>query len=154
MTLPRTDAFDPEIQQSLKLFVVLSRASRALMDYAQQDMKHYELNPSEFAVMELLYHKGSTPIQQIGGKILLASGTMTYVIDKLVKKGLLQRRPCEKDRRVIYAELTPEGEAVIGDIFPRHAEALHEAVNGMSSEDKEQLISLLKKLGQSVPSPK
>lgn len=54
--------------------------------------------------------KGSHPIQQIGDKILITSGTMTCVLDKLEKKGLIDRRPCDKDRRIIYAEITEAGE--------------------------------------------
>ncbi|MCY9515563.1 MarR family winged helix-turn-helix transcriptional regulator [Paenibacillus apiarius] len=149
----RLESMDADVQQSLKLFVVLSRASKTLMDHAQHDMKHYQLNPSEFAVMEMLYHKGSTPIQQIGGKVLLASGTMTYVIDKLVNKGYIKRRPCEQDRRVIYAELTAEGERVMTAIFPKHATAIHESMKGLTADEKQQLIQLLKMLGQSAASP-
>ena len=42
-------------------------------------------------MLELLFHKGDQPLQQIGGKILLASGSMTYVIDKLEKKEYIKR---------------------------------------------------------------
>ncbi|UHA75036.1 MarR family winged helix-turn-helix transcriptional regulator [Paenibacillus sp. 481] len=145
----RLENFSPEIQESLKLFVVLTRASRAIMDAAQQDIKRYGLNSSEFAVLELLYHKGATPIQQIGGKILLASGTMTYVVDKLVNKQLIARVSCQKDRRVIYAELTAEGEELMQRIFPQHAEALHEAMSNLAAEDRAELTRMLKQLGRS-----
>lgn len=138
------------VDQSLKLFVVLSRASKSLMDFAQQDMKRYQLNPSEFAVLELLHHKGPTPIQQIGGRVLLASGTMTYVVDKLEKKGYLKRCPCVQDRRVIYAELTEQGTALMQDIFPKHAQALHQLMEVLPAEEQEQLTSLLKKLGRHI----
>ncbi|WII38014.1 MarR family winged helix-turn-helix transcriptional regulator [Paenibacillus thiaminolyticus] len=138
------------VERSLKLFVVLSRASKSLMDFAQQDMKRYQLNPSEFAVLELLHHKGPTPIQQIGGRVLLASGTMTYVVDKLEKKGYLKRCPCAQDRRVIYAELTEQGASLMQDIFPKHAQALHQLMEVLPAEEQEQLTSLLKKLGRHI----
>ena len=145
----RLDVYDPNIQRTLKLFVVLSRASRSLMDTAQQDMKRYELNPSEFAVLELLYHKGPTPIQQIGQKILLASGTMTYVIDKLSSKGLIVRKASELDRRVIDIELTESGETLMESVFPEHAKVIHEACSPLTAEEQDTLIGLLKKLGKS-----
>lgn len=66
------------------------------------------MNPTEFAVLELLYHKGQQPLQQIGGKILLASGSITYVVDKLEKKGFLERVACPNDRRVTYAAITTQ----------------------------------------------
>lgn len=145
----RLDVYDPDIQRSLKLFVVLSRASRSLLDTAQQDMKRYELNPSEFAVLELLFHKGPTPIQQIGQKVLLASGTMTYVIDKLCAKGLITRNASELDRRVINILLTHDGETLMECVFPSHAEVIHEACGSLSTEEQDMLIALLKKLGKS-----
>ena len=76
--------------QSLKLFIVLSRAYRAVNEHVNKRIQRYGLNPTEFAVLELLYHKGDQPLQQIGGKILLASGSMTYVIDKLEKKKYIE----------------------------------------------------------------
>ncbi|WP_028596754.1 MarR family winged helix-turn-helix transcriptional regulator [Paenibacillus assamensis] len=148
-----TKDYGPEIEQALKLLVVLSRASRSLMEVSQQDIKRYGLNLSEFAVLELLYHKGPTPIQQIGSKVLLASGTMTYVVDKLVSKDYIIRKQSEQDRRVIMIELTPAGEEVIARIFPEHAQTLHDRMSHLSNEQQQQLIQLLKILGQPDTAP-
>ncbi len=90
------------------------------MDRAVKDMKQYGLSPSEFMILEVLYTKGKIPLQQIGGKILVTSGSITYNIDKLENKGLLKRVPCEEDRRVIYAEITAEGIELFDRIFPKH----------------------------------
>ena len=76
-----------EVKQSLKLFIVLSRAHKAINEATNQFIQKNGLNPTEFAVLELLYHKGRQPLQQIGNKILLASGSITYVVDKLEKRG-------------------------------------------------------------------
>lgn len=73
---------------SLKLFVVLSKAYRAVSDQVAKDIRSHGLNTTDFAVMELLYHQGEQPLQKIGDKILLASGSITYVVDKLEKKRL------------------------------------------------------------------
>lgn len=136
--------------RSLRVLIVLSRAYKTLLDYARRDVKQYGLNVTEFAVMELLYHKGSQTIQQIGNRILLASGSITYVVDQLSKKGFLKRRPCEEDRRVIYAELTLKGEKLFDQIFPEHQQSIQHALDELTAEEKEILIILLKKLGKSV----
>lgn len=132
---------------SLKLFVVLSRATRAVLDRVQDDIKSHGLNPTEFAVLELLYHKGEQPIQQIGKKVLLASGSITYVVDKLEQKKLLKRRACPKDRRVIYAVITDEGRQWMDKVFPQHREQIQKIFSILQPEEKEQLITQLKKLG-------
>ena len=82
-----------ENRQALRLYIALTRTYKSLLDKDQRNIRSYGLNTSEFGVLELLYNKGSHPIQQIGDKILITSGTMTYVIDKLEKKGLIVRRP-------------------------------------------------------------
>ncbi|MFD1735537.1 MarR family winged helix-turn-helix transcriptional regulator [Bacillus salitolerans] len=136
-----------DIETSLKLFVVLSRAYRSVNDLANKSIQRFELNPTEFAVLELLYHKGDTPLQQIGGKILIASGSITYVVDKLEKKGLLSRRQCLKDRRVTYASLTKAGKELMEEIFPQHEQYIQNIQASLNTEEKESLIFLLKKLG-------
>lgn len=135
---------------SLKLFVVLSKAYKTVMDRAVKDMKQYGLPPSEFMVLELLYTKGKIPLQQIGEKILITSGSITYNIDKLEKKGLLKRVPCLEDRRVIYAEMTAAGNELFDRIFPDHSDTIHSLMKALSLDEKKVMIDLLKKLGKGV----
>ncbi|GIP41083.1 MarR family transcriptional regulator [Paenibacillus sp. J31TS4] len=139
---------DQDRAASLKLFVVLSKAYKTMSDLAVKDMKQYGLSPSEFMILEVLYTKGRIPLQQIGEKILVTSGSVTYNIDKLEKKQLLKRVPCGEDRRVIFAELTAKGTELFGRIFPDHAESVHQAADGLSLEEKLEAIELLKKLGK------
>ncbi len=53
---------------SLKLFVVLAKAQRSIADLVKEDIQRYGLNPTEFGVLELLYHEGEQPLQKIGEK--------------------------------------------------------------------------------------
>ncbi|RIW30164.1 MarR family transcriptional regulator [Bacillus salacetis] len=139
-----------DIEQSLKLFIVLSRAYKAINEDVQVFIQNNGLNMTEFAVLELLYHKGDQPLQQIGGKILLASGSITYVVDKLEKKGLIRRVACPTDRRVTYAQITDEGKAFIGELFPRHEEQIHQLMSVLDSDEKDTAIELLKRVGLSI----
>lgn len=141
------DKFTEESDLSLKLFVVLTRALQAVEKQVIKDIKSHGLNLSEFGVLELLYNKGDQPIQKIGQKILLASSSMTYVIDKLEKKQYLKRRACPNDRRVTYATITEKGKYLMDDIFPKHKEAIDHIMGGLNSKEKEVVIDQLKKLG-------
>ncbi|WP_174733722.1 MarR family transcriptional regulator [Mesobacillus harenae] len=139
-----------QVNQSLKLFIVLSRAYRAINEQVNKVIQQNGLNPTEFAVLELLYHKGDQPLQQIGGKILLASGSITYVVDKLEQKDFLERVACPKDRRVTYAQITEKGKKLIEAIFPEHEGRIHEIMSVLEQEEQQEAIRLLKKLGLSV----
>lgn len=134
--------------QSLKLFVILSKAYKVIMDRAVKDMKRNGLSATEFSVLELLYHKGKMPLQPIGDKILVTSGSITYTVDKLEQKGYLQRVDCPDDRRVTYAEITAAGKDLFDRIFPAHAEVVESLMGGLTPEEKQTAIKLLKKLGQ------
>jgi len=132
---------------SLKLFVVLTRALESIKRRVEEDIKSLGLNPTEFAVLEFIYSKGEQPIQKIGEKVLIASSSITYVIDNLEEKRLLMRKPCSKDRRITYAAITTEGIDFMNDVFPKHKQAIQEICAGLDKHEKKTLIRLLKKLG-------
>jgi MarR family 2-MHQ and catechol resistance regulon transcriptional repressor len=132
---------------SLKLFIVLSRAFQSIKSRVEEDIRNYGLNPTEFAVLELIYSKGDQPIQKIGDKVLIASSSITYVVDKLEKKNLVERKSCPKDRRITYAVITAEGNKLMTLVFPKHKEVIQEIFGGLDSDEKEIMIQQLKKLG-------
>ncbi|WP_050616637.1 MarR family winged helix-turn-helix transcriptional regulator [Bacillus testis] len=125
----------------------MMRSSQTVQDKIKNDMNQYGLNPTEFSVLELLYHKGDQPIQHIGKKILLASSSITYVVDKLEKKEYVVRKACPTDRRVIFASITEKGRAFMEDVFPKHTEVIEDIFGDLSEEQVEELIILLKKIG-------
>lgn len=137
-------------EQSLKLFVVLSKTYKVVMDRAIKDMRKNGLSAAEFSVLELLYHKGKVPLQRIGDKILVTSGTITYTVDKLENKGYIKRVACSDDRRVTYAEITAAGKALFDRIFPPHAEMIERMMSPLTSEEKQAAIHYLKKIGHHV----
>ena len=133
--------------RALHLYVVLSRASESLHAHTKSDIESHGLTQTEFAILEALYHKGPMLLGEVQKKILVSSGGITFLVDKLATRGLVQRRLCESDRRARWAELTPEGKDLIARIFPGHAEVIRRAISGLSDAEQRTLIDLLKKLG-------
>ena len=133
-------------RQAMRLYIALTRTYRTLLDMDVRNIRSYGLNTTEFGVLEFLYNKGSHPLQQIGDRILITSGTITYVIDKLEKKGLVVRQPSDIDRRIVYAEITEAGQSKMSEILPNHYQTFVEALAGLNSVEKEQTIKLLKKM--------
>ena len=152
----KPQAGDAATQQALHLFVVLMRCCNSVMEQSRQDIARNGLSVSEFAVLELLYHKGPTPLGVVAERVLLTNGSMTYVIDQLEKQGLVQRVACPKDRRRMYADLTEAGRVKITAIFPAHAERIRQIMAALSPQEQEQATQLLKQLGlaQNPASPK
>ena len=134
--------------EALRLWVVLSRAYEAIAVHGRADVARHGLSVAEFGALEALYHKGPMLLGELQHKILVSSGGITYVLDRLEKKGLATRRPCASDRRATYAGLTDEGQALIGRIFPEHVAALEKALGGLGAEEQKEAVQLLEKLGR------
>jgi MarR family 2-MHQ and catechol resistance regulon transcriptional repressor len=138
---------DEEQELALKLFVVLTRAHTAVARITEQDIARLGFSPGEFAILEALYHRGPLLLGEVQRKVLVSSGGVTYLVDRLVAQGLVERQECPTDRRARYAALTSSGEELIGRAFPSHAEAVEGATSGLSKEEKRVAIRLLRKLG-------
>lgn len=134
-------------KDELKAVTVLIRATQAIQEVIRNDAAKHGLNPTEFSVLELLYHRGEQPIQMIGKKVLISSGSITYVMDKLVCKNYVKRRGCPEDRRVTYAVITCEGKALMDEIFPQHEVEMTRVFADLDAGEVKQTICLLKRIG-------
>jgi MarR family transcriptional regulator, 2-MHQ and catechol-resistance regulon repressor len=139
--------------RALKLWVVLSRAYAAVARHASLSIEGMGLTSTEFGVLEALLHKGPLLLGELRRKILLSSGGVTFVVDRLEKRGLVRREPCPTDRRAMYAVLTPEGQALIERVFDAHAAVIEYAVSGLDEEEKERATELLRALGHHAAGP-
>jgi MarR family 2-MHQ and catechol resistance regulon transcriptional repressor len=133
---------------ALKLWVVLSRSHDALAEVLKADIERHDLTPAEFGVMEALYHKGPQLLGEIQKRILVSSGGMTFLVDRLAKRGLAERQSCPSDRRARYAALTRKGEKLMGSIFPAHAKVILGAMKGLKGTEQRELTALLRTLGK------
>jgi MarR family 2-MHQ and catechol resistance regulon transcriptional repressor len=133
---------------ALKLWVVLSRAHAAVEAHAREQVAAHGLTLPEFGVLEALYHKGPMLLGELQRKILVSSGGITYVVDRLEGKGLVERSESPDDRRARFASLTREGERFIKRIFPEHAKVIEEAVSALTADDQRIAVRLLRDLGK------
>jgi MarR family 2-MHQ and catechol resistance regulon transcriptional repressor len=136
-----------EMDRAVSLFHIFARAFKSISEHSIRDSKEHGFNPTEFSVLELLYKKGPQKIQQIGSRLLLVSGNVTYVIDKLERNGYIYREQDPRDKRSVYAKLTEKGKNYLDEIYPIHAMRMARAFSGLSKEEQEQLMHLLKKAG-------
>ncbi|MDQ2832412.1 MAG: MarR family transcriptional regulator [Acidobacteriota bacterium] len=132
---------------AVKVWLVLARAYTSMAAYIEGSMAAEGLGISDFAVLEVLLHKGPLTISAIGEKVLLASASMTSAIDRLEKRGLVRRTHCSSDRRIRLVELTEGGRSLIEEIFARHEEDLEKVMAGVGAAERGVLYEGLKKIG-------
>lgn len=144
---PAAPSHDPAHDRALKLWVVLARAFAAIEGQVAEDIAQHGLTVAEFGILEVLHHKGSLLLGEIQKKVLVTSGGVTYLVDRLEQKGLVRREQCPTDRRARYAVLTPAGTRLIARIFPGHAATIGELCSALTAREQEQATALLRRLG-------
>lgn len=132
------------------LWLVLWKAFRALETHAGRSIAGLGLCQSDFGVMEVLLHKGPLPVKALGEKVLLTSGSMTAAVDRLERRGWVMRGSDPADRRSRIVRLTDEGRKTIEALFAEHERDMERAVEGLSRAEREAVIDLLRRLGQSA----
>ena len=133
-----------------RLWLVLARAYHSIGEYIEGSITAQGLILSDFMVLEVLLHKGPLTISVIGEKVLLASASMTTAIDRLEKRGLVQRRSCNSDRRIRLVELTDEGRGFIEEIYARHEKDLERIAEGLSEAERRTMYEGLKTMGRAA----
>jgi MarR family 2-MHQ and catechol resistance regulon transcriptional repressor len=134
-------------RQALDAYVKLMRAAESVTALLLPRLAAAGLTMGQFGVLEALHHMGPLAQHELGGKLLRSSGNVSVVVDNLERAGLVQRTRRAEDRRVVDVSLTPAGAALIGELFPRHAVALTEAMSALEPSDQEELGQLCRTLG-------
>jgi len=146
--LARADAESLSGGSGVHVWLVLWKAARAVEAYAEESIAQLEMCGSDFAVLEALLHKGALPINELGKKILLTSGSITVAVDRLEDKELVERRAHGTDRRAKLVHLTKEGKKVITRVYADHAADMERLASAsLTRKERETLIRLLKQIG-------
>lgn len=135
------------MQKGTHIRLVLWKAAKAIEKVDRDSIAATGLHISDFQIMEVLLHKGPMPINAIGEKVLLTSGSMTAAANRLEKKGLVKRVQDPADGRCFYVHLTASGRAVIEKAFSVHAKNLEKIIAVLTPEESRELVRLLKKIG-------
>jgi len=134
----------------IHLWLVLWKAYEAVRRHAEHHIHSLGLGFSDFAVLEVLLHKGPSPVNTIGDLVHLTSGSITAAIDRLERKSLVARCAHSSDRRARVVHLTETGRQLIECAFRDHTAAMEAATSGLTAEERAQAVVLLKKLGLSA----
>lgn len=134
-------------RRALAAYINLLRATNSVSSEAMRQLDAQGLTPSQFAVLEALYHVGPMCLSDLAQKILRTSGNLTMVVDNLEKSGMVKRVQSSTDRRFVSVEITDRGHKVIAKIFPEHAEKITELMSRLSADEQNTLRELCRKLG-------
>ncbi|HSB76171.1 MAG TPA: MarR family transcriptional regulator [Terriglobales bacterium] len=145
--MPRHFHGTPREERALSAYVKLLRASETVHGEATRSLAGERLSPSQFAVLEALYHVGPLCLSDMARKILKTSGNLTMVVGNLQKRGLVARQQSSEDRRFVSVAITEKGRKLMARVFPLHLARIVELMGRLSPAQQEELGRLCRQLG-------
>lgn len=130
-----------------RVWVVLARAHHAIAEYMEQSIAALGIGLTDFAVLEVLLHKGPLSMCEIAGKVLLANASMTSAVDRLERRGLVRRSSNSSDRRIRVVDLTVEGRSLARRLFALHERDINALMEDLDLADRASLRAGLKAVG-------
>jgi DNA-binding MarR family transcriptional regulator len=137
-------------EATVSAWIALSRAQRIAFRRVEERLKAAELPPLAWydALWELekAGDKGLRPFE-LEHAMLFEQYNLSRLADRLVKAGLVERRPCRDDARGQMLKITAAGRALRGRMWEIYSPAIQEAVGKrLGSGEAETLTALLQKL--------
>lgn len=109
-------------------------------------LAHLDITAAQFKVLFFIGNDRANTPAELCRELSIDSGSMTRMLDRLARKDLLLRAPCQNDRRSVRLSLSSVGQAV-NDEAPRiAAAAMNELVGGLSRDELQTLTGLLDKI--------
>jgi MarR family transcriptional regulator, 2-MHQ and catechol-resistance regulon repressor len=136
------------VQETSHVWLVMLKAMRALTRYAAAGVEETGLGDSDFRVLEVLLHKGPSPVNTLGPIVDLTPGSISIAVERLVAKGLVSRVESTEDRRVRIVTLTSRGRDLIVPAFRKHAGQMKGVFSELSPEELRGFELALKKVGK------
>ncbi len=135
---------------ALRMGTALARCYASWDKAVAPKVLEYGLTRTQFLALEALYHLGPLSLGELGDKLLVTGGNVTYVLDRLEHQGLAYRDRCLDDRRVVRATLTPAGRALLADVLPGYFDFIEHLSRHLTTEEQETMGTLLKRLGKGI----
>ncbi|PQO39697.1 MarR family transcriptional regulator [Bremerella cremea] len=146
--LKKRDPFESKEQEAI---LNILRTSDLFHNRLGRLLREYSLTGSQYNVLRILRGEGKPlPSLEIASRLIQVVPAITGLIDRLEKQELVSRVRCEKDRRVVYVEITDKALEVLSKIDQPLMTMHKHLIGHLSAEELQQLINLLEKSRQGV----
>jgi MarR family 2-MHQ and catechol resistance regulon transcriptional repressor len=130
----------------LRLWLLFRRVGDALALCQDSVFSKYGLTTEQFGVLASIKSRGPLRPSDLGAILERAPNSMSMLVDRMVKAGLVRRTRDRKDRRVVSVSLTSKGEKAIEPAIPAGWEFIHEILSPLSHNDQRALADMLETL--------
>ncbi|MCB9593599.1 MAG: MarR family transcriptional regulator [Sandaracinaceae bacterium] len=136
-----------DVDRILEAIVYLYTESRRV---TKELARQHGLTGPQVTALKILEGFGTLSLSELGARMSAKSSTVTGLVDRMERDGLVRRRRSREDRRVIRLEPTSAGQAVAAAIPVTAMEIFGEALRSLSGEDRAELTRILGKLAERV----
>ena len=131
----------------LKIFIGMSRVLNEINKETNKIYGKYGLTTAQFAVLEVLYHKGDLCVGEVQKKILSTSGTIPVIVRNLEKEGLIEKIQDDDDKRKFILHITEKGRELMDIVYPQNEDKILSMMSVWTNKEKEEILKYLKKFG-------
>ena len=144
------NAHGPDSPRYLALLELL-RTADTLWNSSRLFFARWQLSPSQFNVLNLLHgHPDGLSQIELGRLLIMHRSNVTGLVDRLEKRGLLQRQDVARDRRAYRITLTASGRKIVQQILPEYYRVAEDVWNGFPTHSAKQWAADLKRLGHNA----
>ncbi len=138
----------PFRSEETELFLSFLFTVDRVKEIALAPLAEHRLSGEQYNVLRILRGAGPAglPTYQVGERMVARAPNITRLVDKLERKGLLERVRSEEDRRVTLLRIVPAGVRLLLELDTPMLESTRHAMQGLSPEESAQLLDLLEKL--------
>jgi DNA-binding MarR family transcriptional regulator len=138
-----------EVDQILEAIIYLYTESRRI---TKEFARRANLTGPQLTVIKMLEGIGELSLTELSERIRAQNSTVTGIIDRMEREGLVIRARSTEDRRVVRIKLTEKGEKLAREITVEPMEIFRTALEGLSREEMKDLLKILTKIARRVQS--
>ena len=133
--------------RALNAYIKLMRCGDSIQAGLERALDGAGRSEGQFGILEVLLHLGPMSPTELRRRVFRSGGNVTMVTDNLEKRGFVERRRDQKDRRRLTVHLTQEGRRIITKLFSPHVARIVSVFSNLSVVEQNELARLCKKLG-------
>lgn len=101
-----------------------------------------DISRTQFLILDRLFSEGPRKVSELAEALHITCGAVTGNCDKLIQAGLATRTRDQKDRRVVFMEITPQGQNIMEEVKEQRNRIIECLFRGFTEEDRENLTRL------------
>jgi DNA-binding MarR family transcriptional regulator len=144
---PVSPEIKSDVDQVLETIIYLYTESRRI---TKELARRADLTGPQLTVVKILEQIGDLSLSELSERIRAQNSTVTGIIDRMEREGLVVRERSKEDRRVVYIRLTAKGRKLAEEIPVEPMEIFRNALECLSASETRELLKILGKVARHV----